>query len=68
MNLDWNVVAVNLNGCVETVTPAIYQHSHGIILNITDEDLPDYYRVEFANSVTGQSTGWIVMVTEQSGE
>ena len=39
----------------ECMTAAVYQYNYGERLRIVKDDLPEHYRVDFANSVSGQS-------------
>lgn len=52
-----NVILAPMSGQTVCTTKMVFQYSRGMKLRIIDKDLPDHYRVEFANSVTGQSTG-----------
>lgn len=39
----------------ECTTATVYQYNYGERLRIVKDDLPEHYRVDFANSVSGQS-------------
>lgn len=51
----------------DCTTDTVYQYNYGNILRIIKDDLPEYYRVDFANNVSGTSksalgTGDIVQI------
>ena len=52
-----NVILAPLSGRTVCTTKTVYQYSQGMQMKIIDNDLPNYYRVEYANSVTGTSLG-----------
>lgn len=50
-----NEIFAPLGNRMETTTATVYQYNSGMMLRVTGPELPDNYRVDFANSVSGQS-------------
>lgn len=54
-----NIITAYLHGRDVCTTAAVYQYSKGMKMQIADDNLPDYYRVDYANSVTGTAIGQV---------
>ena len=50
-----NEIFAPLGNRMEATTATVYQYNSGMILHVTGPELPETYRVDFANSVSGQS-------------
>lgn len=50
-----NEIFAPLGNRMETTTATVYQYNSGMILRIIGPELPENYRVDFANSISGQS-------------
>lgn len=50
-----NEIYAPLGNRMETTTATVYQYNSGMMLRIIGPELPETYRVDFANSVSGQS-------------
>ena len=50
-----NEIYASLGNRMETTTATVYQYNSGMMLRPIGLDLPEHYRADFANSISGQS-------------